>query len=285
MLPISREGTSRTHRLARTGGLAALVLVLALPVGACARGTSGKPTANPPSTPASAGPTVSATPSHGPSAADQLADFFAAGQRVDGQLRSAAAQFNEGVGTKTIRIDVATQAAFRAIDLPAVVRTIPGGLPASLQRKVLLVYSELNARLSAFNPIIYEHQGGQVIAADSDDAKGLMRCLAGGAASAAAFGDDLAATRSLAASLPPVQVAAPDARATAEVAVQAHYIGKWNGGCGACGGWVYRTPVPIVWKQQGRDETGFRTDGTIAGIPFQADYHPGQGWQVAIRAC
>jgi hypothetical protein len=282
----------------RKGVLTVCVLILVLGLSGCGRGTrdrSAEPAAQPPSTSATSaspdapsspgnGPTTSPAPAarpHVPSVADQLDTFFTAAQRADTQIRAAAAQFNEGVTTKGITVQAKAYTALRAIDLQPVGRAIPGGLPAALQHKVLLVYSDLSARLNTFNPISRDSSPGRFIPAGSDEYRYVMRALAGGATPAANFAGDLAAARSL----PPIPVAPPNSHATAEVALRVLFINMLNGGCGSSGGHVYSTPAPIVWGSHASDGAGHTADGTIAGIPFQANYHEGQGWHVAIWAC
>jgi hypothetical protein len=285
----------------RKGTLAVVTLVLLVPLGGCGRGTRS-PAANPAPSPSASstattpGPASPAAPptrttpappvrSHVPSAADQLDGFFTAAQRADGQIRAAAALFNEGVTPKGITVQAKASSALRAIDLTPVGRAIPGGLPAALQYKALYVYSELSARLGAFNPISRESQPGHFIPAGSDEYRFVMRALSGGATPAANFAGDLAALRSLAGSTGPVHLAAANSHATAEVALQVLLIGMENNGCASSGGRVYTKAVPIVWGSKTTDGAGHTSDGTIAGIPFQADYQQGQGWHVVIWAC
>jgi hypothetical protein len=276
----------------------ALSLAAALLAAACA--STADPGAAPTSAPLSASPSSSASPSPsttpsaspsktpsntppGPSAADQLAGFLAAAGRMDVQIRTAAALINTGIGPQSIRLTGATVEAVKAIDPQALARTIPGAMPARLQQQVLLLFSDLASRRYSFNEVLL-YQDGQPIARTTDVGKHLVDTLGYGAPAAARYPGDLAATRTLAASLPPLAVAAPDSRASAAVAVQTTYIMEANSGCGSAGGWIETKPVPLVWKQ-GTDFSGQRTDGTIAGILFWADYRPGLGWQVTIEAC
>lgn len=218
----------------------------------------------------------------GPSAADRLATFLTAADRADSQIRTAAALVNAGIGEQTIAFTPHTVAAVLATDVHALAGTIPGAMPARLQQQVLLVFSELTSRRDALTAILdYQHEQ---IPRDSDAARFLIRRLGNAAPAAARYPADLAATRRLAAALPPIAAVAPDSRASAAIAVQAEYIMGMNGGCASAGGWLETAPVPLVWKQ-GVDYLGQRTDGTIGGLVFRADYRPGHGWQVFINAC
>jgi hypothetical protein len=282
------------------------VFVLSLAAGlltaGCASGTSpvATPTSAPVGTSAPAGPSTApssphGTPSagasasatsggttHGPSAADALAGFFAAASRADRQIRAAAAQVNNGIGADTIQFTPKIVAAVTSIDQQALVDAIPGAMPAALQRQVLLVFSELVSRSDALTAILdVQHDP---FPRDSAAARFLIGNLGHGAPAAARYPADLNATRKLAASLPPIATVSPASRATAAIAVQTEYIMGMNGGCASTGGWLETTPVPLLWKQ-GVDYSGQRTDGTIGGILFRADYHPGHGWQVLIHAC
>jgi hypothetical protein len=295
----TRSTDNRHPRTAiSTRSWAALAFAAALLAGACAS-TSGPGAAAgsaPPSTSASAsapassgaptGPTAtpSTTPTtpHGPSAADRLAGFFAAAGRMDRQIRAAAALVNSGFGAQSIQFAPNTAAEVLAIDPHTLAATIPGAMPAALQWQVLLVFSELASRRDALTAILdYQHE---LIPRDSASARFLIRRLGNGAPAAARYPADLAAARTLAASLPPIPAVAPASRAGAAIAVQAEYVMGMNGGCESAGGWIETSPVPLVWKQ-GADYLGQRTDGTIGGIVFRADYQTGHGWQVFINAC
>ena len=195
---------------------------------------------------------------------------------MDRQLRDTAGLINTGFRTSTMTFTTTMVKAIEAIDPRTLVKTVPAGLPAAFQNQVYLVFSELAARRYAFNPIL-ELEPGRPIDRDSQEGKRVLEGLSHGVGPAARFPADLAAARSLARSEPPVPVAAPNSRASAEVAVRTTYILSRNGGCGTSGGWVQTTPVPLSWTGQ--------NGGTIGGIPFRADFRPGEGWQVQLRAC
>jgi hypothetical protein len=270
--------------------LVTLMAAVALLATGCGRpGDTATEPASPPgastSTETTTPTTAASVPPSSPrsSAADQLAGFLSGAQDMDRQLRDTAALINTGVGTRTMKFDAKTLAAINAIDPRTLVKAIPGGLPADLQNKVYLVFSELAARRYAFKPIL-ETEPGQPIARDSPNGKDVLDGLSHGAAPAARFAADLAATRSLARSAPPVTVAAPGSRASAEVAVHTTYILVRNSGCGTSGGWIQTTPVRITWTPGDTGAWG-RSDGTIGGIPFRATYEPGKGWRVELNAC
>lgn len=281
-----------------------LSLAAGLLTAACASSTSpvATPTSAPVRTSAPASPSTSTAPSspratpsagasasttsgsttHGPSAADALAGFVAAANRTDRQIRAAAALVNSGIGADTIQFTPNTVAAVTSINQHALVDAIPSAMPAALQRKVLLVFSELVSRSDALRAIL-DVQHDQ-IPRDSAEARFLIGNLGHGAPAAARYSADLNAARKLAASLPPIATVSPASRATAAIAVQTEYIMGMNGGCASTGGWLETTPVPLLWKQR-IDYSGQRTDGTIGGIVFRADYRPGHGWQVLMYAC
>jgi hypothetical protein len=215
--------------------------------------------------------------------ATALATFLTAAQRMDVQLRGTAARINHGISPTTLEFPASTFAAIRAISSEALVPTIPAGLPPRLQQQVLVLFSVLEARRYAFNPILLL-PAGKPVPRSEPDAQRVLEGLGHGTAPAARFASDLAATRTLAYATPAVPPGAPDSRAAAALAVQVTYIHLRNEGCAGSGGWVETQPVPLVWSQS-TDSTGAHTDGTIAGIVFSADYHRGQGWDVVIHAC
>lgn len=263
------------------------VIVTVSLVGCSRPGTSATPT-NPTGSSGSVTTTttavaqVTASP-RGPSAADQLADFFAAAQRMDDQLRATATLVNTGIGAQAMTFTAPMVDAINAIDPQSLVATIPAGLPGRLQDQVYLLFSELASRRYSFTPVL-EAEPGQPLARDSQDGKRVLEGLSHGTEPAARFAADLDAAQALARSEPPLAVAAPDSRAGAEVAVRAAYILVKNRGCASSGGWIQTTAAPITW-QQGDNGAGQRTDGTIGGITFRADYQPGCGWQATLNVC
>jgi hypothetical protein len=250
-------------------------------------------------TPAASGASSAPAPRR-PSAADQLAGFFAAAERVDQQIRQASRLIDGGFRGEVIVLDRATVAAAKAIDTKAVVRAIPGGLNPRQLRSVLQVYADLSSRRAALNRVL-EYASDSPLPRGSTNGKDLLTCLGHGTAAAARFADDLAASRALAAASAPVKVAPAHSRLTAEVAIRAHSIDLPNNGCGECGGVAPRPIVlhPIVWKRVDRGP-GSVWDGTITTGLFtttvndgvrlivlagMARYVPGHGWDTNLNAC
>lgn len=208
--------------------------------------------------------------------AGELDGFFTGAQRMDSRLRDTAALINTGFRTQTMAFTSTMIEAIKAIDPRTLVKSIPAGLPATVQNRIYLVFSELAARRFAFNPIL-DASSGQSIARDSQEGKRVLEGLSHGVGPAARFPADLAAARSLARSEPPIPVAAPNSRASAEVAIRTTYILVRNSGCGASGGWVQTTPAPLSWTGQ--------NDGSVGGVAFHAVYRAGDGWRVDLGAC
>jgi hypothetical protein len=217
------------------------------------------------------------------SEADQLAGFFAAAIAADGQLRHAAALVNEGVGAKSLNFSPEALAAVKALDMSPVARAIPAGLPPELLRRTLLVHSDLVSRHLALDRVGM-YSGDYPLSRSSQDGKYVYRCLVNGGPAAARFPADLAAARALAGQTPPVMPPAPDSRQAAELALRIYQIEHRNSGCMECGGYVFTTLSPIVWRPENEPEVG-HSDGYINGIRFRVDYHAGQGWSVMIWAC
>jgi hypothetical protein len=249
---------------------------------------------------ASASGAPSAPAPRRPSAADQLAGFFAAAERADRQIRQASRLIDGGFRGEVVVLDPATVAAVKAIDTKPVVRAIPGGLTPRQLRSVLQVYADLSSRRAAFNRVL-EYASDSPLPRGSTNGKDLLTCLGHGSAAAARFADDLAASRALAAASAPVKVAPAHSRLTAEVAIRVHGLDLPNNGCGECGGVAPRPVVlhPIVWKRvdQGPNSAW---DATIATGPFTttvndgvrlivltgtARYVPDHGWNTNLNAC
>ena len=280
-------------------GIAIVIVVLGTGIAACghagAPGAGGAPTgtastpaitrtpATTPTPAATPAPTpTSATPPHA-SSAGQLAGFFAAAQVADAQLRHAATLVNQGVGKTSLNFSPEALAAVRALDTSLAAHAIPAGLPPELLRRVLLVYSDLVSRHLALVRI-WEFKSQYPMPMSAFDGKYLVRCMGNGAPAAARFGADLAAARALAGQTPPVTPPTPDSRAAAELALRTYQIEHRNSGCMECGGFVFTTLSPIVWRTEHLPYTG-RSDGYIDGIRFRVDYHSGHGWDVTIFAC
>jgi hypothetical protein len=257
--------------------------------------TTGSGAPGSPSTGASAGsvqtgpattPPTSAT--HTPSAADQLTTFFAAATRADTQLRHSATLVNRGITSTQVAIAPAAVKAVQAIDTHSVVRAIPGGLPAGLEKSLLQVYADLASRQAAFNRI-EEYAGRSPLSRSTFEGRDLVNCLGNGAKAATWFPGDLAAARKLAAATPRQTLPAESSRQGAEVAIHAHFILLGNSGCDSCGGFVPR-PVPlykIVWKRIVESyDPHMVWDGTVGESGrFRARYTAAEGWDIGVNAC
>ena len=218
------------------------------------------------------------------SAAAQLAGFFAAAQLADAQLRHAAVLVNGGIGTTGMRFSPAALAAVNALDMAPVARAIPAGLPAELLRRVLLVYNDLESRTASLRGISESGYSSGRLPIVGQQGSYVYGCLRNGGPAAARFAADLASARALAQAIPPVTVAAPDSRAVAELALRIAFINGANSGCMSCGGVVFTTLARIIWQREYESGAGY-SDGTINGVRFTADYHPGSGWRVMLFAC
>ena len=279
----------------------AVVLVLAVSlaglVGACG-GRTGLPADPAGSTPnqppaidiESTQPSMPTTPAPqqrppvkpAPSAADDLAPFFAAARSADARIRAAARAVNRGgVGRSTIHFDRSTLDVIKASVPDQAARVIPAGLDPELLRAVLLVHSELVARSAAFN-WVHEFTYEAVPVTDQKSV-GLLGSFAAGSVIAKRYPGDLAALWALAKASPPIRAARPDSRQAAELALHVAWIKGQNNGCGGNGGYVYTTFQPIVWKTIVTDYGRF--DGTIAWIRFTVKYAPGVGWKAELNAC
>jgi hypothetical protein len=222
----------------------------------------------------------------GTTEAARLGAFFAAAGRADAQLRTAADRINAAISPTTIVIDAATVAAVKAVDVEAVARAVPAGLPSTLTQQVLEVYADLSSRQAAFQRVL-EDASQSPLPRNSDVGKDLIRCLGNGSAPARFFAGDLAAVRSTASGMPALTPAAPTSRAAAELALRLHAISLPNNCAEECGGYAPR-PIPLyqfVWGKvhlaPGSDWDGHYGDTGL----FTARYVTGQGWQIAVNAC
>lgn len=307
----SRTGRRRVPlrgcgRLRLRGGAGAVLVCLlaALPaLSGCGQASSVPPGGTPaPSSASSGAGSGDATTAEGPQAtgprttgpttpseADRLEPFFAAAARADRQLQAAAAKVNAGIGSTSIVIDASTGAAVDAVDLLAVGRAIPGGLPPALLTSLLQVYADLSTRLAALE-WVPGFGNGKPVARSSAEGKRLLSCLGNGAAPAAWFGDDLAAARRLAAHTAPITAAPQRSRAAAEVAIRTFQIHKDDRCAATCGAGQHARHLrlgQLVWKPV-RDTSGALWDGILDsenGMLFMADYLGGQGWAIHVNYC
>jgi hypothetical protein len=238
--------------------------------------TSSRPTTSAATTttapPATA--TTQATPPVEPSAADTLDGFFAAAATMDEQLRAAADAIN-GAGPPWPSVSEQLADAVRAADLEPVAEAIPAGLPHDLLQAVILVHSDLSSRRFAMASFGFVRAPGEPVHGD------LLEELGNGHEAAERFDADLAAARELAASQPPVAVAAPGSRATAELLVLLDYVHKANGGCDSRGGAVIDHLPVLTWET----DTGGTIHGFSGDIEFVATLGPDGTWTAYVNAC
>jgi hypothetical protein len=273
--------------------VAGVIAVIALSLTACGRATTQTPgggTSTAPSQPAQASTHATAPAStHAtvpatPSAATQLAAFFAAAARTDSQLRHAAALINGDIGARSIRFTPATIAAVRGIDLAPAAAALPAGLPAEMLREVLVAYGDLASRRGAFGGVDIYGFSGHALPIGGMEAQSVLRGLRNGAPAAARFNGDLAAARALAQRTPTVNVAAPDSRAALELALRLQAIGNRNSCSMMFGGYAPTSLAPIVW-QPGTGQHASHYEGSLGGVRFTADYTVQRGWKIIIYAC
>ncbi len=286
----------------RLAATALATAVLAVSMVACGRtvapgagGTPAPPTATTPGSTHVPAPVPTSAPARSPvpapahpvpprpSAAGQLAGFFAAAATASDQLKRAAVLVNQGMGKSTLNFSPQALAAVKALDTTAAARAIPAGLPPELLRQVLLVYSDLVSRHLALDRIWF-YRSDYPMPRSASDAEYLYRCMGNGAPAAARFAADLSSARALAARTPPVTPPAPDSRPAAELAVRIYDIGLRNSGCGSCGGYVSTTLARVVWEAENQPVIG-QSDGYVNGVRFRVTYHAGRGWDVMLWAC
>jgi hypothetical protein len=210
--------------------------------------------------------------------------FLAAAAADDAQLKRVAAVVNQQIGPSVIRFPAAEVSAVNALPgyAAAAAKAIPGGVPPELLRRVMLTYSDLESRTAAFRAVSRYARAIGTLSATSSDGRDLVQGLTRGAPAAARFAGDLAAVRDLAAATAPLALAAPGARASAEVAVRVARINSANTGCASTGGWVGTRLFPLTWHPQSIGS--FHASGTVDTIPFSAAYQPG-GWRATLYVC
>ena len=133
-------------------------------------------------------PTTTTT---GPSAANDLAAYFAAAMELDQRLKAAAAAANGSIGTDEITISQSTINAIKAAEPSAAAHEIPAGLPPDVLLPALTVQSDLESRYYAFHGFVEAEPGvipranptlGNMSAADH-----LLNCLGSGSEAANHF--------------------------------------------------------------------------------------------------
>lgn len=213
-------------------------------------------------------------------AADVLEPFLAAAATLDTQLRTAATTINGG-GPPWTEVSQEMADAVQAASLEPVANAVPAGLPHDLLQSVILVYSDLSSRRHAMESFAtapdLPHEPIDPLAE-----------LGNGRAAAARFDDDLTALRSLAASTPPVTIAAPDSRAAAEALLYVKFVELANGGCDSRGGEVFPQLPALDWIPSTPESPDIgidEWDGHVGGIEFTADLTAAGTWDIVIWAC
>jgi hypothetical protein len=244
---------------------------------------SAPPTTRPAAPPAP--PTPTSTPSSpprsdpAPTAAGDLAAYFAAAKIADARIRAAAVAVNRDIGPTTVHISRSTRNLILASSPRQAERAIPAGMQPDLQRAVLLVQSELVARSAAFNGI----RTADTLPLSDQESVFMLGAFRIGSGIAHRYPADLAAARALARANPPLRTVRADSRRSAELALQIAIINGENNGCSSAGGYLYTRPWPIRWQTVVVGDRRF--DGTIGGIMFAATYSPASGWNVELNAC
>ncbi len=207
---------------------------------------------------------------HAGTAADALAPFFAAADRLDHEIAAAAAAFNSGYDADAGTVSLAAQDAIRALRTSGVAAAIPPGMSADLERAVLAVYADLDSRIAALDGAIrYIPEGSTLLSMPED----VLPCLANGSGSKARFAADLATARSLAAR-EAAPTAGPDSVAAGVLAVRIDVIRLWNSGCDSCGGATYDETLPVDWEARLIEDR----------VSFEAEFSDGV-WRVLVNAC
>jgi hypothetical protein len=278
-----------------------LAVAAATLVGCTGRSSSPAGTADPPPGPimdvVTAAP-VPAPPTHAPpthsprtktppvdlapTAADSLAQFFAAARADDARIRAAARAVNLEIGPTSVHFSRATVDTVEASTPDRTARAIPAGMDADLLRTTMIVYADLATRSSALNPTL-DFIDTDVSRPRTDRyVVGFLDGLRRGSLVARAYPADLAAARALAAARPAIVPARPDSRAAAELAIRIAHI-KASNGCDGANPPVLRYLVPVVWKTTVTPHG--RHDGSFGGIVFHVTYAVGSGWTVGFDAC
>ncbi len=208
-----------------------------------------------------------------------LAPFVREVDALDAALDSATAVLGDLAAPSLDPVSIERfRTELERLDFDAVDDAMPAGLPAELEAAVVLVYSDLVSRYTAYDNGIHEgmfdHESGEVI----DDV------LATAAAADAALAGDLAAMEQLAAAVPSDGGAAPGSRDAASLAVRRSFVWLANGGCAQTGGYRAVEPIAVDWLDAPITDEPVRVDGTVEDITFSAELD-GDEWIVAIHAC
>ncbi len=203
-------------------------------------------------------------------AAEALAPFFLAAERLDQEIAAAAGAFNAGFDAEAGTVSRRAQDAIRALRSHGVAAAIPPGMSGDLERAVLAVYADLDSRIAALEGAIRSIPEGSTEITMPED---VLFCLQNGSRSKARFAADLATAKSLAAQ-EPAPTAAPDSVAAGILAVRIDVIGLWNRGCDSCGGAAYDETLPVDWEARLIEDR----------VTFEAEFRDG-AWRVLINAC
>jgi hypothetical protein len=217
-----------------------------------------------------------------PTAADSLAEFFAAARADDARIRAAARAVNREIGPTSVHFSRATLDTVEASAPERTARAIPAGMNADLLRTVMIVYADLATRSSALNPEIDFIDTDTTWPRTDRYVVGFLDGLRRGALIARAYPTDLAAARALAATSPPIMPGRPDSRAAAELAIRIAHI-KGANSCDTGNPPVVRYLLPVVWKTTVTPRG--RHDGSFGGVVFHVTYAAGSGWTVGFDAC
>ena len=268
-------------------------LAVAVALGGCSGSASKPPSAAPTSTsrsstvPATTTTETTSTTSK-PSAAGDLADYFAAVANDDHLLKVAAAAVNSGIGTTQIIVEQSTLDAIEAENPATAATKIPPGLTPSVLLPAMTVQSDLISRYFSLRGIrvnlAFTGHPGTFPISDSQ-ARDALGCLRNGAPAAAALSADIAAARAAATAAPPVGSVGPASQSAAEVAARVAYAVGENSGSLGCGGTRVTTLVPVTWQHTPPVQGGTTSwDGAVAGVALTATYRAGSGWNILIHA-
>lgn len=206
-----------------------------------------------------------------PTAADGLAEFFAAVEELDAEIAAAADAFNAGFDPDAGTVAPAAAKAIAALSSDPVAELIPAGMNIDLETAVLAVFADLDSRVAALQGAadrVFVLPDGTVNVEDA------LFCLGLGSESKERFASDLAASRALADRLPAQPAVALDSPEAGILAVRLSAIVSMNIGCDSCGGVAYEEPIEVDWE--GRTVFG--------SVGFEAEFD-GTQWQIIIFAC
>jgi len=217
-----------------------------------------------------------------PTAADSLAEFFAAARADDARIRAAARAVSREIGPTSVHFSRATVDTVEASAPNRTARAIPAGMNPDLLRTTMIVYADLATRSSALNPELDFIDIGESRPRTDRYVVGFLDGLHRGSLIARGYQTDLTAAQALAAASPPIMPARPDSRAAAELTIRIAHI-KGANSCDSGNPLVLRYLVPVVWRTTVTPRG--RHDGSFGGIVFHVTYAAGSGWTVWFDAC